>query len=73
MYARAMVNADVVNAHASCSNRADFCIIFAVSGRFMLFKKPVKYVRIFEINQGRACRERPAGAHLQNIPAISVR
>jgi hypothetical protein len=50
MYAQAMVNTNVVNARTPCSERADFCVIFAVSGRFLHFKNPVKYIRRFEIH-----------------------
>ena len=41
--AATITNAGMVNAHDACSNRADFCIFFATSGRFLLFKNPVKY------------------------------
>ena len=46
-----MLNANKVNARSSCVIRAHFCEFFLVLGRFLLFKNPVKYTRIFAINQ----------------------
>jgi len=46
-----MVNANSVNARIACANRAHFCVFLLVLGRFLLFKNPVKYSGIFEINQ----------------------
>jgi hypothetical protein len=71
--AATITNAGMVNAHDACSNHADFCIFFATSGRFLLFKNPFKYKRIFEINQRKAWVERAHGASSQNMTAISMR
>ena len=68
-----MVNANVVNARVACSNRADFCVFLLDSGRFMLFKNPVKYSPIFEINQEIACSEGAWKASVRNMRAISMR
>ncbi len=38
-----MVNAGVVNGGSVCLNHADFCENLLVFGRFLHFKKPVKY------------------------------
>jgi hypothetical protein len=50
----------------------DFCIIFAVSGRFLHFKNPFKYDRIFEINysKSRHAARLPCGA--AKYRAISI-
>jgi hypothetical protein len=45
-----MVNLAMVNAKPPCRECADFCIIFAVSGRFLHFKNPFKYTGRFKIN-----------------------
>ena len=39
-----MVNAAKVNGGCPCLARAVFCEIFRVSGRFLCFKNPVKYI-----------------------------
>jgi hypothetical protein len=57
-----MVNWAMVNAGPSCSERADFCIIFAVSGRFLHFKNPFKYMKRFEINHDTVHLLRPSKA-----------
>jgi hypothetical protein len=49
-----MVNAGMVNASASGLPRAHFCVFFFVSGRYVLLRNPVKYTRIFGINQSLA-------------------
>ena len=72
MYAPAMVNVNVVNVYAACANRADLCAFLVDSGRFVLFKYAVKYDPIFEINQGRACRDQSPEVLCQNSYAISV-
>ena len=43
----------MVNARVPCPERADFCIIFAVSGRFPRFKNPVKYICRSRLNRNR--------------------
>jgi hypothetical protein len=48
--ARIMFNAEMVNAESPCLNRAHFCIFFAVSGRFLHFKIPFKYICNSQIN-----------------------
>jgi hypothetical protein len=48
-----MLNARMVNARISCTTRAHFCESFLVLGRFLLFKKPLKYTAIFDINQNK--------------------
>jgi hypothetical protein len=45
-----MVNAGVVNARPPCLARAEFCVFFRVLGRFLRFKKPVKYICSSQIN-----------------------
>ena len=45
-----MVNANVVKAAPLCFLRALFCDIFRVLGRFLHFKKPVKYDSNSRIN-----------------------
>ena len=50
LYRRLMVNDGMVNARSTCENRAYFCEIFAVLGRFPRFKNPVKYSRRIDIN-----------------------
>jgi hypothetical protein len=57
-----MVNGGVVNGPASYFIRATFCIIFAVSGRFLHFKNPVKYSGRFKINHKSAHPPAPASA-----------
>ena len=49
-----MLNIDMVNAHIACVNRAVFCEILLVLGRFLLFKNPVKYAINCNINHGHA-------------------
>jgi hypothetical protein len=51
-----MVNARMVNAGSSYFPPPHFCESFRVLGRILCFKNPVKYTRIFEINQPRAAR-----------------
>jgi hypothetical protein len=46
-----MLNAGMVNSESSCFARALFCDFFRVSGRFLRFKNPFKYIRGFQINQ----------------------
>jgi hypothetical protein len=48
-----MVNAGLVNAKSVCLNPVAFCVFLLESGRFPLFKKPVKYSRIFHVNHER--------------------
>ena len=58
-----MLNAGMVNAQSACLEHAYLCESFLVLGRFLHFKNPVKYKRIFEINQSKA-RHRPAATVL---------
>jgi len=46
-----MLNTDMVNVRGRFAFRAHFRESFLDSGRFLLFKSPVKYTRIFDINQ----------------------
>jgi hypothetical protein len=46
-----MVNMDTVNASVSHFFSPYFCGFSLDSARFLCFKKPVKYNRIFQINQ----------------------
>jgi hypothetical protein len=41
----------MVNGGPACHEHAHFCVIFAVSGRFLHFKNPVKYICRAEINR----------------------
>ena len=45
-----MLNAVLVNAGSTCPFRAVFCVFFRVLGRFLHFKKPVKYDSNCRIN-----------------------
>ena len=51
-----MVNVNKVKTPDQCSECAHFCVFLLVSGRFLHFKNPVKYKRMFEINQTYARR-----------------
>jgi hypothetical protein len=44
-----MINANMVNGGPACHEHAHFCVIFAVSGRFLRFKNPVKYICPLEL------------------------
>jgi hypothetical protein len=57
-----MVNTDMLNARIACSIRPDFCVFLLDSGRFLLIKKPVKYTRIFDINQSKVRRLRSSAS-----------
>jgi hypothetical protein len=46
-----MVNAVVVNGETGYVFRPYFCKFFLALGRFLLLNPPVKYTRIFAINQ----------------------
>jgi hypothetical protein len=48
-----MLNAGMVNSESPCLPRAHFCVFLRVSGRFLRFKNPVKYICGFQINQKR--------------------
>ena len=65
-----MVNLAMVNAKPPCANRADFCIIFAVSGRFLHFKKPVKYRSRLQINHKTVHPAAPAASHHEKYTCI---
>jgi hypothetical protein len=67
-----MLNAGMVNARRPCSERVDFCIIFAVSGRFLHFKNPFKYDRIFEINYSKSRHAARLSRHIAKYRAISM-
>ena len=67
-----MVNTNRVNAHIACSNHARFCEYLLVLGRFLLFKNPVKYNRIFEINQRIASCEWTVWVATRERSAIAV-
>jgi len=68
-----MVNTGMVNAQGTCSEYAHFCKFFAVSGRILHLKNPVKYERIFDINQNNAGAGRTPQQWLAIIHAISMR
>jgi hypothetical protein len=50
----------------------DFCIIFAVSGRFPHFKNPFKYDRIFEINYSKSRHASRLARRIAKYCAISI-
>jgi hypothetical protein len=56
-----MANPNKVNARIACSNRAHFCVFLLTLGRFLLFKIPVKYNRIFEVNHEDSQCGQPSG------------
>ena len=47
-----MVNGGLVNARSACLNRVAFCVFLLELGRFLYFKKPVKYSCIFHVYHG---------------------
>ena len=68
-----MLNTDVVNSKSKLSRYTRiFAFFFLVSGRILYFKNPVKYTRIFEINQSMGSKMMPAarGVPLNNSSNI---
>jgi hypothetical protein len=45
-----MVNENMVNADLACSELAEICEKFSVSGSFLAFKNTVKYICRFFVN-----------------------
>jgi hypothetical protein len=67
-----MVNEDVVNAKTLCLNHAHFCIYLLALGRFLLFKKPVKYKTMLAINQRNSALKRPLNGGAQLLCFINT-